>query len=106
MQSARLCLVAAAKPMRTRRFTTEDQTAFAKLSGDYNPLHLDPVLARRMIYGGPVVHGIHCLLWALDRWLEEEPVAVQLTALEVEFPKPLRVGEEARLFITPADTGF
>ena len=30
-----------------RRFTMADQEAFAALSGDRNPMHLDPVYARR-----------------------------------------------------------
>ena len=29
----------------SRRFTDDDSLAFARLSGDYNPIHLDPVLA-------------------------------------------------------------
>jgi hypothetical protein len=49
-----------------RRFDMEDQRRFAELSGDYNPMHLDPVAARRTIAGQPVVHGMHTLLWALE----------------------------------------
>lgn len=47
-------------------FTLADQQAFARLSGDTNPMHLDPVFARRTQASAPVVHGIHGLLWALD----------------------------------------
>ncbi len=75
--------------------------AFAQLSGDYNPLHVDALAARRLMYGAPVVHGIHCLLWALDDWLEEKTEYVQLLSLDVSFPKPLRVGEEARVSLKP-----
>src|SRR6185295_5567942 len=39
---------------------------FAKLSGDFNPVHLDPVAARRVVAGQPIVHGIHLLLRALE----------------------------------------
>jgi len=52
--------------MPQRVFTSDDQLAFAKLSGDYNPLHLDPVLARRLLFGRQVVHGLHALLWSLN----------------------------------------
>ena len=42
-------------------FNQNDQIEFAKLSGDWNPIHVDPVFARRTIYG-QVVHGIH-IFW-------------------------------------------
>ena len=48
----------------SRRFAMEDVESFAELSGDFNPLHVDPVAARRALYGEVVVHGVHSLLWA------------------------------------------
>jgi len=39
---------------------------FASLSHDRNPLHTDPVAARRLLSDRQVVHGIHVLLSALD----------------------------------------
>lgn len=44
----------------------QDQEWFAEMSGDFNPVHLDPVVARRELSGAMVVHGVHLLLWALD----------------------------------------
>jgi len=52
--------------LASRTFTVGDQIRFAAVSGDHNPMHLDPVAARRTQAGVPVVHGIHLLLWALD----------------------------------------
>jgi hypothetical protein len=52
--------------LASRTFTMADQIRFATISGDHNPMHLDPVLARRTQARAPVVHGIHLLLWALD----------------------------------------
>ncbi len=49
-----------------RRFNAADQERFARLSGDWNPMHMDPVAARRTQPGAPVVHGVHLALWTLD----------------------------------------
>ncbi len=57
----------------SNRFSTElrvslaDSLAFARLSGDYNPLHVDPIYARRTPFGDSVVHGIHLLLGSLEQ---------------------------------------
>jgi acyl dehydratase len=45
----------------TLRFTPADQRAFARWSGDFNPVHLDPVAARLVAAGEPIVHGAHLL---------------------------------------------
>lgn len=80
--------------MTEKSFTHDDQLAFARLSGDYNPLHVDPVAARRLLFGRQVVHGIHLLLWALDNWLEEQPEPVILSRLKVKFPAPVLIDEK------------
>lgn len=36
----------------------EEVTAFAKLTGDYNPLHLDENFAKKLPYKKRVVHGM------------------------------------------------
>lgn len=51
-----------------RTFTPEDLLRFAELSGDWNPIHVDPVAARRLLAGEVVVHGMLVLLWALDAY--------------------------------------
>lgn len=85
--------------MTERIFSEEDQQKFALLSGDHNPLHLDDVLSRRWMYGGTVVHGIHAVIWALAEWASRQPAEIGLTALKVDFVKPIRVGArvESRL---------
>ena len=32
----------------------------------FNPAHMNPVVARRLQAGAPIVHGMHTLLWCLD----------------------------------------
>lgn len=42
----------------TKRFTEQDVIAFAELSTDKNPLHLDEEVAKKGMFGQRVVHGI------------------------------------------------
>jgi acyl dehydratase len=80
-----------------RAFTAADQGAFAGLSGDFNPMHLDVDFARRTQMGAPVVHGIHHLLWALDAALRSIPL--DMRSLKVRFQQPLYLDETAGLSV-------
>ncbi|WP_257285051.1 SDR family NAD(P)-dependent oxidoreductase [Endozoicomonas sp. SESOKO1] len=83
--------------MKTRLFTLSDQLAFAKLSGDYNPLHIDEVASRRYMFGEPLVHGIHTLLWVLDCFLGANPKPVTILSLEADFKKPVILSEDVQV---------
>ncbi len=78
-----------------RRFGQADQERFAKISGDRNPLHLDPDFARRTAYGVPLVHGIHLVLWAIEAAGLPEPGT--WTGVSARFTSPLAAGEEVAL---------
>lgn len=82
--------------MRTRRFTQTDQLAFAGLSGDCNPLHFDPVVARRTLIGGVAVHGIHLVLWALDEFAAQARLS-GFHRLRVLFDRAALVDEDISL---------
>jgi acyl dehydratase len=41
-----------------RMITKDDVMKFAELTGDYNPLHVDPVLGTQSQFGKNVVHGM------------------------------------------------
>ena len=68
-------------------FSISDQMAFAEASGDFNPIHINSIDARRLLYGECVVHGIHGLLWALD--LVSIKTNFTLEEVKVIFKKPI-----------------
>lgn len=42
-----------------RTLTAADIASFAEVSGDMNPLHLDPAYAATTIFKSPIAHGLH-----------------------------------------------
>ncbi len=89
--------------MIQRVFTSDDQLAFAKLSGDFNPLHLDPVLARRLLFGRQVVHGLNALLWSLDLHLKSQTQPLELRTVKANFQAGIGVGQTVRCRVTLQD---
>jgi NAD(P)-dependent dehydrogenase (short-subunit alcohol dehydrogenase family) len=81
----------------SRTFGLNDQVAFARLSSDWNPMHLDHAFARRSQMGAPVVHGIHTLAWAADAVLRSSPF--KIANLRARFLQPLYLDEIASVRI-------
>ncbi|MFV0277947.1 MAG: MaoC family dehydratase, partial [Parahaliea sp.] len=74
---------------------------FAAASGDYNPLHVDPLVARRYQYGSTVIHGICGLLKALELLLASLQPGQALTQLQAQFRKPIRHGDTVEVHQSP-----
>jgi hypothetical protein len=79
--------------LASRTFGAEDQARFAAMSGDFNPIHVDPVAARRTYAGDTVVHGMHLLIWLLDSIKAQFPDIPHLSALKVRFREPVYLGQ-------------
>lgn len=73
--------------------SAELQTEFARLSGDWNPMHMSAVFARRTQSGRPVVHGMHTVLRSLDSFAASSPDLPFSSKLTVRFPSPVYVGD-------------
>jgi len=94
------------KLLAERTFTLADQGRFAALSGDFNPIHVDEVAARRAMFGALVVHGVHLLCWALESWLGNRSAPAALERLTVNFRRGALVGETVRVFMVSEGEEF
>jgi acyl dehydratase len=93
------------KLLRRCHYTEDLQYGFADLSGDYNPLHVDPIAARRTVVGGMAVHGIHLTITALETLFGRPVKKTQnrgVIGFTAQFLKPVLVGETVRFYLTDA----
>src|SRR6185369_5930 len=76
----------------TRTLTQADFDAFARISGDDNPIHVSPEFAARSRFGRTVAHGmmLYSVLWTLVR--RHRPGARD-AAQSLMFPSPAFAGE-------------
>jgi hypothetical protein len=80
----------------SKTFDLDDQNWFAQISGDYNPIHINEIEARKLHSGGILVHGIHTVTWALDCFFKKKPQN-KLSSLKTKFFKPIYLNQ--KLFI-------
>lgn len=78
----------------TLTVTAEAIRAYAELTQDFNPIHLDPDFAAGTAMGGVIAHGTMSigLLWQM---LQRNRGASAFDGLDLElrFVKPVRIGE-------------
>jgi acyl dehydratase len=75
--------------------TRADQALLYRLSGDRNPLHADPALARRVGFRAPILHGL-CTYGTACRAILKEVAAYDHTRIaefDVRFSAPVYPGE-------------
>lgn len=77
---------------------------FALLSGDDNPIHVDPAFAARTRFGRTVAHGLH--LCSILRGLAGRlRPGAGLAGQDVRFPAPTYAGEPMRFSARVAGEG-
>lgn len=71
----------------------EEFNRFAKLSGDDNPIHVDPEFSARTRFGKTVAHGMFLYSLVCGALAKHFPNASQVSQ-DLMFPAPSFVGEE------------
>nr|WP_052113765.1 MaoC family dehydratase [Actinotalea fermentans] len=95
-------------PSSWREVTQDEVNRFADLTGDHNPVHLDPDFAAGTPFGGTIAHGYLTLALVVPLMAD----VVQVTGVgtgvnygldRLRFPAPVRVGSRIRLTSTLAE---
>lgn len=86
----------------TKVFTQAMFDAFARLSGDDNPIHVDPEFASGTRFGRPVAHGMFLYSVLCGVLHDQFPGAIQLSQSMI-FPNPTYAGEPVTIELTAGD---
>ncbi|MCX7523296.1 MaoC family dehydratase [Microbacterium sp. STN6] len=89
-------------PSSWRTVTQEQVNQFADLTGDHNPVHIDPAFAANTPFGGTIVHGYFTLALVvplMDEYIEVTDLGTGINygLDKLRFPAPVLVGARIRV---------
>ena len=81
----------------------EDIDAYAQVSADFNPIHIDPEFARTTPYGTTIAHG--CIVGAVvtRHLVENMGFANRVRSVRLKFIGPVRAGDSLSCSAEPGD---
>ena len=69
---------------------------YAAASGDFNPIHLDPEVARRAGLPGAILQGMCTMAWLADACVAYFEDPTRIARLEARFATPVAAGDVVR----------
>ena len=88
----------------SKRITAEDVRAFADITGDDNPLHVDSAFAEKSRFGTTIVHGV-LVVGVISKVLGRDfpgPGSVAVS-ISCKFLRPVPVGSEIKVEVRVAE---
>ncbi|KAL8286193.1 hypothetical protein RQP46_004681 [Phenoliferia psychrophenolica] len=90
--------------------TTEEQAVIYRLSGDYNPLHIDPSIGKAIGFGGAILHGLSSYGHAARAIVLNAAGGdgKRLKYMSARFTTPVMPGDELEtsMWLSPAGDGL
>lgn len=88
----------------TRAFSKEDVLAFAQVSGDHNPAHLDEEYAKGTMFGTCIVHGmLVASLFSAILGISMPGLGTIYTGQTLQFRRPVLLDEPITASLTVKD---
>ncbi len=87
--------------LTVRSFSQDEFDAFARLSGDDNPIHVDSAYSAGTRFGRPVAHGMW-LFSVLSAEIGAMFPGGRLDGIELMFPRPTYAGDQMELEVEVA----
>ena len=77
-----------------------DSLKFAKISGDYNKIHIDEKFAKKFFFKYCVAHGVNILVLGLSKFLKKNyKNNIFIKELDIKFINYIEIGEKFRILI-------
>ncbi len=68
-------------------------TYYAAASGDFNPIHIDPDAGMAAGLGGPILHGLCTMAWAVEAATNYLGDPGRVTKVRVRFSRPVAIDD-------------
>ncbi len=91
------------KITHVKTVTEDDIKLFAKVSGDFNPVHMREEYARKTFFGGRIAHGV-ISIGLLSAAMAKLPGLSIFLSQSVRFLKPVRIGDTITAIAEVTDT--
>jgi FkbH-like protein len=80
----------------TKQFVDSDMVTFAKISGDYNPLHYDKEFSKNLIFQDWILHGMNCVLFSLNNLSQNIDIKefIYIKKINIIYHNPIFIGKK------------